>query len=240
MVSANDAKSVLKKVVSLSGYSSPVQELINKAPISTTIQTGAGVEINLGCELSGNIRLADHVHVGSHSILNGDIEVGKRSNLNGHNELHGDIDIGRYCAIAPRVMFRQHDHMMFKPSLQGALYRDVLDDHLESVAKGPIEVGNDVWLGSRSTVLSGVTIGDGAVVGAGAIVTDDVEPYSIVAGVPATHRKWRFDESIRRELAELEWWNWSEEEIQANKEFFQCDLRDADSVYDEVKSIENP
>lgn len=234
MVSSSDVKSILQKVVSLSRYPAPVRWLINESPISTSLETGANVQIDSRCEVSGNIRLADGVHVGSHSILNGDIRIGQRSNLNGHNELHGDIEVGKYCAIAPHVMFRQHDHMMHKPSLQGAFYRDVLDDRLESVAKGSIEVGNDVWLGARSTVLSGVTIGDGAVVGAGAIVTDDVEPYSIVAGVPATHKKWRFGETIRNELLELEWWNWSESKMRANEVFFQTDLREIESVYDVV------
>lgn len=236
MFRLGDAKSILRKVVSLSGYPAPVERLINEAPVSTTLKTGDGVDIDPWCEMSGEIRLNDHVHVGSHSLLNGDIDIGERSNLNGHNELHGDIDIGKYCAIAPQVMFRQHDHMMHKPSLQGAFYRDVMDDRLESVAKGRIEVGNDVWLGTRSIVLSGVTVGDGAVVGAGAIVTDDVEPYSVVAGVPATHKKWRFDEDVRDELLKLEWWNWSEAEMRARKGFFRTDLRNVDSVYDVLDS----
>lgn len=229
-----NTKSILKKVVSISGYPYPIRWLVNKSPIPTTIRTGDSVKIDPWCEVSGNVQLDDHVHVGSRSILNGRINVGRRSNLNGYNELHGDIDIGRYCAIAPEVMFRQHDHMMFQPSLQGAFYRDVLGYSLESKSKGPIEIGNDVWLGARSIVLSGVTIGDGAVVGAGAIVTDDIKPYSVVAGVPATQKKWRFKERIREELLELEWWNWSEIEMRAHEEFFQTDLRDVESVYDVV------
>lgn len=227
-----NAKAVLKKLVSISGYPYPIRWLINKSPISTTIQTGDSVKIDPWCEVSGNIRLSDRVHVGRNSILNGNIEIGRGSNLNGYNELHGDVNIAKYCAIAPEVMFRQHDHMMFKPSLQGAFYRDILNDSLESISKGPIVVGNDVWLGARSNILSGVTIGDGAIVGAGAVVTDDVEPYSVVAGVPATHKKWRFKKKIREELLELEWWNWSESKMQSHEEFFQTDLRDVESVYD--------
>jgi len=79
--------------------------------------------------------------------------------------------------------------------------------------RGDILVGNDVWLCSNSVVLSGVSIGDGAIVSAGAIVTRDVAPYSVVAGSPARHVRWRFDESTREALLAIAWWNWPVEEI---------------------------
>lgn len=209
--------------------------MINKSPVSTTLRAGTGVKIGPRCEVSGDVRLADHVRVGEHAVLNGEIDIGRRSNLNGYNELHGKVDVGRYCAIAPRATFRQHNHVTHNPSLQGAFYRDVLDDQLSSTADGPIEIGNDVWLGARAMVLSGVTIGDGAVVGAGSIVTSDVEPYSVVAGVPATHKKWRFRESIREELLDLEWWNWSEADMKSNEAFFRTDLTEVETVYEVVE-----
>jgi acetyltransferase-like isoleucine patch superfamily enzyme len=71
---------------------------------------------------------------------------------------------------------------------------------------GRIRIGNDVWIGQGVTISRGVTIGDGAIVASRAVVTKDVEPYSIVGGVPGKHIKWRFPEEIRRKLLELQWW----------------------------------
>ena len=73
-------------------------------------------------------------------------------------------------------------------------------------ARTRIVIGNDVWIGGRATILRGVTIGDGAVVGAGAVVTRDVEPYTVVGGVPARPIKKRFPEPVIDKLEELCWW----------------------------------
>jgi serine acetyltransferase len=79
--------------------------------------------------------------------------------------------------------------------------------------KGDITVGSDVWIGAKSTIMSGVKIGDGAIVAAGALVTKDVEPYSIVGGNPARLLKYRFDKSQIEELLKIEWWLWDESKI---------------------------
>lgn len=79
-------------------------------------------------------------------------------------------------------------------------------------------IGNDVWIGYRATILSGVKIGDGAVVGAMAVVTKDVEPYCIVAGNPARTIGKRFDDDTIRKLLEIKWWDWPIEKINANLE----------------------
>jgi chloramphenicol O-acetyltransferase type B len=81
------------------------------------------------------------------------------------------------------------------------------------VSRGNVRIGNDVWLASDVTILSGVTIGDGAVVMAGSIVTRDVAPYAIVAGVPATEKAKRFDDATITRLLALAWWDWPHERI---------------------------
>lgn len=83
-------------------------------------------------------------------------------------------------------------------------------------SKGDVMIGNDVWLGTDAAVMSGVTIGDGAVVGAYAVVTRDVEPYTIVAGNPARPIRKRFDDETIRKLLENRWWDWPREKIAAN------------------------
>ena len=72
---------------------------------------------------------------------------------------------------------------------------------------GDVIIGSDVWLCANAIILSGVTIGHGAVIANGAVVTKDVEPYSIVGGNPAMHLKYRFSDSIRKRLLAVEWWN---------------------------------
>ena len=82
------------------------------------------------------------------------------------------------------------------------------------ITKGDIHVGNDVWIGRDSIIMSGVTIGDGAIIGARAVVTKDVEPYSIVGGVPARHIRYRIPEDKIPVMLNLKWWDWEHEDIE--------------------------
>jgi tetrahydrodipicolinate N-succinyltransferase len=84
----------------------------------------------------------------------------------------------------------------------------------------PIVIGIDVWIGANVIILPGVNIGDGAVLAAGAVVTRSVAPYAIVGGVPAKIIKYRFAKQEIEQLEEIEWWNWSMEEIEENIELF--------------------
>ncbi len=80
--------------------------------------------------------------------------------------------------------------------------------------KGNVVIGSDVWIGTEALILSGVTIGDGAVIGARAVVTRDVPPYAVVAGNPAKLVKFRFEQTVIDRLLAQQWWNWSESQIQ--------------------------
>lgn len=91
---------------------------------------------------------------------------------------------------------------------QPGAYRDGLPE-----AERDIVIGNDVWIGRGAMIMAGVTIGDGAVVAARAVVNKDVAPYAIVGGVPAKLIRHRFDEATVRRLLELQWWNWPDELI---------------------------
>ena len=79
--------------------------------------------------------------------------------------------------------------------------------------KGDIVIGNDVWIGYEAVILAGVTIGDGAVIGARAVVTKDIPPYTIVGGVPAKPVRKRFTQKTIDLLLKIKWWNWPEERI---------------------------
>ena len=76
-----------------------------------------------------------------------------------------------------------------------------------------VTTGNDVWIGHNAIVMGGVTLGDGAVVAAGAVVTHDVAPYEIVGGVPARHMGWRYDEETIAAMLRIRWWDWSHEQL---------------------------
>jgi acetyltransferase-like isoleucine patch superfamily enzyme len=82
------------------------------------------------------------------------------------------------------------------------------------VSKGDVSIGNDVWIGREALILSGVRIGDGAVIGARAVVAGDVEPYAIVAGNPARVIRYRFSPSVISRLLGLCWWNWADDKIE--------------------------
>lgn len=196
---------------------------------NTSIEMGKSVGVGRNTELYGNIDIGSNVTIGPKSRFNGDIDIGEHTSLSGNNSLFGEISIGKACAIARHVRMISTNHPTYKPGVERSFY-DYIGADLGSVSKGPIEIGNDVWICSDAKILSGVSIGNGAVIAANSVVVDDVEPYSVVAGNPATHKKYRFDESKRETLQEIKWWDWSEEKKKRNVEFFESDLREIEDV----------
>lgn len=159
------------------------------------------------------------------SFLKGScIKIGRYTGIGDNCELYGNVEIGKYCDVSRNVTFQGTNHVTFKAGIQARFYDDIIDNKLGHTSKGQIKIGNDVWIGAKAIILSGVKIDDGAIVGAGAVVTKDVNAYSISVGNPAVHKKYRFPKNIRNQLLRIKWWNWNEEKIKKNKEFFQMDL----------------
>ena len=92
-------------------------------------------------------------------------------------------------------------------------------------------IGNDVWIGQSTIILSGVTIGDGAIIGANSLVTKDVKPYAVVGGNPAKLIKYRFDEDTIDKLLKIKWWDWSIDKIIHNRHLLNSD--DFEKLFEE-------
>jgi acetyltransferase-like isoleucine patch superfamily enzyme len=88
----------------------------------------------------------------------------------------------------------------------------------ETNEKGDVVIGSDVWVGYGATIIGPVTIGDGAIIGAGALVISDIPAYAVAVGVPAKIVKYRFEEQIIKKLLTVQWWNWSLEKIKKEKD----------------------
>lgn len=149
----------------------------------------------------------------------------QRNNVLYHYPINRErLVIGKFCSIAcgAKFLFNSANHTL--RSLSTYIFPVLFEEWGLDVARvpeawdnrGDIVIGNDVWIGYEAVVLAGVTIGDGAIVAARAVVTKDVPPYTIVGGVPARPIRRRFSDSEIDQLLELKWWDWPEEKIAAN------------------------
>ena len=166
-----------------------------------------------------------NIQVGDYTIYNDFVHDPcdfEQNNVLYHYPVNGDrLIIGKFCSIAcgAKFLFTSGNHTLRSLStytfpiffdewgLDGKNIRDAWDN------KGDIVIGNDVWIGYEAVIMQGVTIGNGAIIGARAVVTKDVPPYTIVAGVPAKPICRRFDDETIKKLEALSWWDWDEEKI---------------------------
>ena len=166
------------------------------------------------------------IEVGDFTIYNdfvNDPRDFEKNNVLYHYPINNDrLIIGKFCSIACGVkfIFNCANHTLKSLSTYTfPLFFEEWDLPKLEVSsawdnKGDIVIGNDVWIGYDAVIMAGVTIGDGAIIGTRAVVTKDVEPYSIVCGVPAKEIRKRFAPDIIKKLTELQWWNWAQDKIQ--------------------------
>jgi acetyltransferase-like isoleucine patch superfamily enzyme len=137
------------------------------------------------------------------------------------------IVVGKFCSFGPGVKILgggEHRKDLvstfpFRARLSGESH-----GFSDATSKGPTIIGNDVWFGLDAVVLSGVRIGDGAVIGARSVVSSDVSPYSVVAGNPARVVKFRFTDSQISKMIKIAWWNWDDETIISRLADFYADV----------------
>lgn len=245
-------KRLYKAFTAVAGHSRPLNRLANlhpdndielarsadikkKSEIYGNVIIEGKSTIGSGCTVQGNVRIGPTVHIAQQSKIRGNVEINRGTRMNGRNEIIGDVSVGKYCAIAPRARMRTLDHPTHRAATQMQLYERI-GSKMEHVSQGPIHIGHDVWVCADAKILSDVSIGNGAVIGADSVVVDDVEPYSIVAGNPASHKGYRFDPQTRDTLQQLQWWNWEFDKIKDNKQFFEADLRTVEDITEIINS----
>jgi hypothetical protein len=163
-----------------------------------------------------------HAKIGKYVIIRSESEVGPNVSIGDYSYISGPrayieaASIGKFCSIARQTTIGVSGHDYTKVTTHPFVidpYYGFVDEYGRDKQKDPPIIGNDVWIGMNSVIHRGVIIGDGAVIASDAVVTKDVEPYSIVGGNPAQHIKYRFGRESVNLLEALKWWDWSRETI---------------------------
>jgi acetyltransferase-like isoleucine patch superfamily enzyme len=160
--------------------------------------------------ISRFVKPQGHYHVGKHTY--GQPKILSLSNIS-------NITIGKYCSIGPGVVIigqgavHTYKHMANFP-LNWRFTPEIASELTAAECiKKPTKIGNDVWIGVNVIILSGISVGNGAVIGAGSVVTHDVPAFAVAAGNPAKIISYRFTPKQIESLQQIAWWNWSEKTI---------------------------
>lgn len=135
-------------------------------------------------------------------------------------------EIGKYCAIAWNVTIGAPNHDMHRLAMAELdyIFEGEEKEHLTSFDTRSCTIGNDVWVAAGAHVLRGVHVSDGAVIAANAVVTKDIPPYAIVAGVPGKIIGYRFSADVIEKLLQLKWWDFTKVQLDAARPLFNGDL----------------
>ena len=175
------------------------------------------------------------------SQIGPDVTVGKYFGMN-ENCFVARATVGAYCAFGARTAINPFNHPIDWLSIHEFQYHPRSFDWVpeyndfDRLERTPdmfrhVTIGNDVWTGHNVNIISGVSVGDGAVIGAGSVVTKDVPPFAIVAGAPAQVRRMRFPERTIERLLQLKWWDLELSELSG------LPFRDIDRCLDRIQEI---
>jgi virginiamycin A acetyltransferase len=185
-------------------------------------------------ELTSNAIVDDTCELGDDVELVS-VTVGRFTSIGRHSRLE-QADVGPFCSLSWNVTIGWIDHSTITATTHDfpvSPTSNFFEGHIERVHPR-VTVGADVWIGCNAVVAPGVRIGNGAVVGAGAVVIHDVRDYEIVAGVPAGHLRYRCPPDIAARLTAVAWWNWPTRLIADNVALFRQPVA---NVIDRVEEI---
>jgi acetyltransferase-like isoleucine patch superfamily enzyme len=180
------------------------------------------VRLNPGARIITS-RLCGPAFLNRNSQVGPDAVVGRWFGMN-ESCFIARATVGHFCAIGARTAINPFNHPVDWLSIHEFQYHPNSFDWVEEYNQilrlkrtpemfQPVTIGSDVWMGHNVNVMPGVTVGDGAVIGAGSVVTKDVPPFAIVAGVPATIKKYRFSDTLIERLLRVRWWDLELEEL---------------------------
>jgi len=178
------------------------------------------------------VQMEEHVKLGPIEIDNGHHNFGAYTYMRSGGELYGNTTVGRFCSIGQNVIIGLERNKHPTNWLSTSLFSKNIEKNYESIAaNGTTIIGNDCWIGRDVVIMSGVTIGDGAIVGAKALVTCDVPPYAIFAGIPAKLIKYRFSDELIERVRKTYWWD-----VQV-KYLENLNLDAPESCIDEIRAL---
>jgi virginiamycin A acetyltransferase len=197
--------------------------------------TGSGKISNTvlkhNCSIFGDVQIGEGCKIidGVSIKTSSKIEIGRYTSINGPNtdlfSAINKIKIGNFCSVARNVSMQEFNHnfdCITSYHIQANIFKK--EKKYDIYSNGNITIGNDVWIGTQSVILSGSEIGNGAIIAANSVVNGIIPPYAIAAGSPAKVLKYRFEKEIIDQLEKIEWWNWSLEKIKQNKDLFEGKL----------------
>ena len=175
--------------------------------------------IRRGVQIDGT-ELGKHINISRYSFVKGSI-IGNYTSI-GRNSTIINAKIGKFCSISWNVTIgaTQHDYTRLTTHAFPYLAHYGFTDTTIRF-KTITSLGNDVWIGANAIIMPGVKVGNGAVIGAGSLVTKDVEPFQIVYGIPAKNKGFRFDAETIAKIENMRWWEWSDERIKDEIELFK-------------------
>ena len=171
------------------------------------------------------------IFVASGTVIHSKVTIGRRTRINASSHL-GNCEIGSYCAIGGRLVVRNTNHDYTFLNMQY-----FAQEHFFKCSTPPtkktehrVRIGHGAWIGDSVIILPGVSIGNGAVIGAGSIVTKNIDNYTVAVGNPARVIRTRFSPSICKALNSVNWWEWTDLKISENRWLFEQQLTQVDEL----------